>query len=86
MGVLTPYREPRGVATFVSANKDVPFQGSNEEIAYWVLANKISDTFGGTPATVAEIYHQVARPMGLSSIEASEVVKKAKKLGYLRNV
>ena len=85
MRILMSYREPTGTTTFVSTNKDMPFQGSNEEIAYWVLANKVSDTFGGTPATVAEIYHQVARPMGLSSIETSEVVKKAKKLGYLRN-
>jgi hypothetical protein len=78
------WREPAGTTTFVSTNKDIPFQGGKEELAYWMLAKRIDDKFGGAPATVAEIYHQVAGPMGLSSYETTEVVKKAKKMGYLK--
>ena len=85
MRILMSYREPTGTTTFVSTNKDMPFQGSNEEMAYWVLANKISNTFGDAPVTVAEIYHQVTGPIGLSSIETSQLVKKARRTGYLRN-
>jgi len=82
--ILMAWREPGGTVGYVSTNKDAPFQGNREELAYWFLAQRIDDKFGGTPATISEIYHQVTGPMGLSSLETSTMVRNAKKLGYLK--
>jgi len=83
--VFTSYREPAGITTFVSTEKEVLPQGSDEEMAYWMLAKRVSKTFGDLPVTVAEIYHKVTGPLGLSSDETSQLVKNAKKMGYIRS-
>jgi hypothetical protein len=84
MSRMYTYKEPKGNSTYVSTHKDAPLQGGKEELVYWVLANKIDDKFGGAPVTVSEIYHQVTGPMGLSVYDTLEVVKRARKLGYLK--
>lgn len=82
---LISWREPAGKTTYVSTEKEVLPQGSNEEMAYWMLAKRINDIFGGVPATVADIYHKVTGPLGLSSDETSQLVRNAKNAGYLKH-
>lgn len=83
MTFVSSWKAPAGKATYVSTGKDMPVGGGDEELAYWMLAGRMDSAFGGTPATVAEIYYQVARPMGLSSSEAGQLVRGAKRSGYL---
>lgn len=84
MSFVTSWKEPGGKKTYVSTGKEMPIGGDDEALAYWMLAGKMDSTFGEVPATVAEVYYQVARPMGLSSSEAGQLVRGAKKSGYLR--
>ncbi len=77
------YREPIGKTTYVPTGKDPPLHARMEEQAYWVLAGKVGDEFGGEPVTVAEIYHKVTGPLGLTSSDTIKLVRAAKKGGYL---
>lgn len=81
---LASWREPGGKTTFVSAGKDASPNCSSEELAYWLLAGRINEHLSGSPATIAEIYHKVTRPMGLTSEDTIKLVKNAKKWGYLK--
>lgn len=79
------WREPVGKATYASSGKEPPpsnFQSTT--YAYWMLAGQMEKRFGGEPATVGEIYHQVTGPLGLTSSETVQLVRSAKKEGYLK--
>lgn len=78
------WREPTSRTTYVPTGKDPPPESRREEFAYWMLAGQIEDKLGGEPATVAEIYHQVTGRLGLTSSDTIQLVKAAKKEGYLR--
>jgi len=75
---------PAGVTKYVVTGK-VPELGADaKEHAYWALAGRVEDAFMGEPATVNEIYTKVTRPLGLSSSDTVQLVRAAKREGYLR--
>ena len=86
MIVGNQFKELQGTRKYVSTNKESEPYGSKEDLAYWFLASRVSDTFGSEPATVSDIYYQVARPLGMSSSETARLVTGARRTGYLTTV
>jgi len=86
MIVKDKWKELEGTTEYVTTGKEVSPTGGKEELAYWFLASRMNDTFGEEPATVGEIYYQVTRPLRMSSSETAQLVKDARKEGYLRTV
>ena len=84
MIVGNKWRELEGTTTYVPTGKEVSPVAGKEELAYWLLASRIGDTFGEEPATTGEIYYKVTRPLGMSSSETVQLVKDARKAGYLK--
>jgi len=84
MIVRDKWKELEGTTTYVPTGKEASPVGGKEDLAYWYLASRISDTFGEEPATVGEIYYKVTRPLGMTSSETVQLVKDARKAGYLR--
>jgi len=80
------WQELEGKRRYVATGKEADPLGGNQDLAYWFLASKISDTFGGEPVSVGEIYYQVTRPLRMSSTETAQLVNDAKKAGYLQVV
>lgn len=78
------WKELEGKRKYVSTGKEADPLGDKQDLAYWFLASKISDTFGEEPATVGEIYYSVTRPLKMSSSETAQLINDAKKQGYLR--
>jgi len=84
MLIRDKWKELGGTKGYVPTGKEVAPGGSQEDLAYWVLASRIGDAFGSRPATVGEIYYSVTRPMGMSSSDTVQLVQGAKKQGYLK--
>lgn len=80
------WKELEGTTTYVPTGKEVSPVGGKEELAYWFLASRINDTFGGEPATMGEIYYKVTRPLKMTTSETAQLVKDAKKQGYLQSI
>ena len=59
-------------------------EGGQSEGIYWTLAGWINDKLGPEGGTPAEIYHEVLAPKGLSQGDTVELIRNAKKLGYLK--
>ena len=78
------YRESTSQVTYIPTGKEPPIHARMEEQAYWVLVGKIEDRFGDEPVTISEIYHEVLGPLGLTSSDTIQLVRAAKKAGYLR--
>ena len=82
------YREPTSHVAYVSTGKIPPSHlGGDAQMrhdAYWRLAGLVEEHFGEVPATVADIYHEILGPMGLSSSDTIALLRGAKKEGYLK--
>lgn len=78
------WRELEGTRKYVSTGKEADPLGDKKDLAYWFLSSKVNDAFRGEPATLGEIYYQVTRPLRMTSSETAQLVKDAKKEGYLR--
>lgn len=78
------WTELEGTRSYVSTGKEVSPTGDKEDLAYWFLASRISDTFGDEPATVGDIYYKVTRPLRMTSSETAQLVRDAKRQGYLK--
>jgi hypothetical protein len=79
-----------GKKLYVPTGKDLPdwaYQAdtpsSRAEEAYWRLSELIADKFGPGGATIRDIHYDVGSPLGMSSSETVELVRKAKARGYL---
>ena len=83
MIVSDKWREPSGHVIYAPTGKEPPMYVGREEQAYWVLAGRIEDTLGPEGGTISEIYHQVVGPLGLTSSDTVQLVRAAKKAGYL---
>ena len=84
MIVRDKWKELEGTTTYVPTGKEADPLGDKEELAYWFLASRIGDTFGEEPATVGEVYYKVTRALGMSSSETAQLVRGAKRTGYLK--
>ena len=84
MIVRDKWKELEGTTTYIPTGKEVSPLAGREEVAYWFLASRIGDTFGGEPATAGEIYYKVTRSLGMTSSETVQLIKGARKTGYLR--
>lgn len=81
--VSDTYREPGNVIRFVSTGKELEDTRDNRLYPSWVVANSIGDKFPNG-ATMAEIYHDILGPHGLSADDTVHLVKNAAKLGFLK--
>ena len=79
-------KELEGTRKYVATGKEADPLGGKEDLAYWVLASRINDTFGEQPATVGEIYYSVTRPLGMASSDTAQLVTQARRQGYLKIV
>jgi len=84
MIVGSQWKELQGKRRYIATDKDPPGEGSKEELAYWMLASRINETFGGQPATVGEIYYGITRPLRMSSSDTADLVTQARRAGYLK--
>lgn len=85
MIIWDKWREPISKVTYTPTGKEPsPDDFYGKKYAYWMLAGQIEGKFGNEPATVAEIYHQVTGPLGLTSSDTIQLVRLARKEGYLR--
>jgi len=80
MFIGNKYREPQSSRIYVSTRKDIPLGAKDKEQAYWVLAGWLPE-FG---MTIADIYHDVLGPKGLTLDDTRALVKGAVDSGYLR--
>ena len=80
------WKELEGTRRYVSTGKEASPEGGKEDLAYWFLASRISDTFSDEPATVGGIYYRVTRPLKMSSQDTVRLVCGARKAGYLKIV
>ena len=79
------WKEPTGQHIYQPTGKEVPFRTfGHKEDAYYMLAGMVEDVLGPEGGTVAEIYHKITGPKGLSSSDTLELVRNAKKEGYLK--
>ena len=79
------YKEPTGQKFYAPTGKDIPFQTfGRQEDAYYMLAGMIENELGPGGGTIAEIYHKVTGPKGLSSSDTVQLVRNAKREGYLK--
>ena len=79
------WKEPVSKVTYVPTGKELPVDDfSGKQYAYWMLAGRIEEKFGGEPVVVAEVYHQLTGPLGLTSSDTIQLVRAAKKEGYLK--
>jgi hypothetical protein len=83
MIVGNKWKELEGTRKYIVTGKEVDPQGSKEDLAYGFLASRMSDAFGEEPATVGDIYYQVTRSLGMTSSETAQLVRDARKKGYL---
>ena len=58
--------------------------GSTNSEAYWLLAEKVRDTFGDEPVSPKEIHEQVTMPLGFSPSDTITLIKNALREGYLK--
>jgi len=79
-------KELEGTRKYVATGKEADPLGGKEDLAYWFLADRISNTFAGESATVGEIYYSVTRSLGMSSSETAQLITEARRQGYLKNV
>lgn len=86
MIVRDKWRELEGTRKYVPTEKESDPLGDKQDLAYWFLASRIRDAFGDEPATVGEIYYRITRPLGMSSSETVQLVRDAKRQGYLKIV
>lgn len=84
MIVKDKWVELEGTTTYTPTGKEVSPVADRGELAYWFLASRMGDTFGGEPATMGEVYYKVTRSLGMTSSETTQLVRGAKKMGYLR--
>ncbi len=79
------YRPSSDQRIYASAGKDIPFQTfDRKEDAYYVLAGMIDDELGPEGGTVTEIYDRVTGPRGLSTSDTIQLVRSARREGYLK--
>ena len=65
--------------------KDIPFETfDKKEDAYYMFMGLIEQKLGQGGGTISEIYHKVTGPMGLSQSDTIELIRGAKKSGYLK--
>jgi len=84
MIIRDKYREPSGSKLYKSTSKDIPLDTFNKkEDAYYMLSGLVDSKLGPEGGTIAEIYHKVTGPMGLSASDTTKLVFAAKKEGYL---
>jgi hypothetical protein len=74
------YREPRSTRLYIPTGKDVTFQAGSKEQAYWMLSGWVP----ATGATLADIYHSILGPKGLSLDDTKALVQGALESGYLK--
>lgn len=79
MIIRDTYREPRSQRLYVPTGKDMPFYARDREQAYWVLAGWIPET----GMILADIYHDILGPKGLTLEDTRVLVKGAVETGYL---
>ena len=77
------WKEPRGHVIYLPTEKEPDPLLGNKGDAYWMLAKQIDDKLPGG-GTIAEIYHSITGPLGLTSSDTVELVHSAKKMGYLK--
>lgn len=78
------YREPKGVRVVTSAGKELPISASKQDQACYILSGRIEQALGEEGGTVADIYHEVTGPLGLSSTDTIQLVRICKGIGYLK--
>ena len=78
------YREPRSQRMYRSTGKIPEIAGGTLENSYWYLSGIIESTFGDEGATIADIYHEVTGPKGMSLDDTRYLVNKAVQEGYLK--
>lgn len=76
-----PLTSQRG---YIATDKEPEGYAGKYEMAYYVLAGNVKETFGDTPATPMEIYQSVTSPLGLSTQDTNKLIQSAKATGYLR--
>ena len=85
MIVGSQWKELQGKRRYIATDKDPPvYENDKESLAYWMLASRINETFGGQPATVGEIYYGITRPLRMSSSDTADLVTQARRAGYLK--
>lgn len=77
------WRESTSKVVYTPTGKEPPLYASRNEQAYWMLVGRIEGRLGPEGGTVKEIYHEVTGPLGLTSSDTVQLVKAAKKAGYL---
>lgn len=79
------WRPPVGQHIYKPTDKGLPDYSSfgNKEEAYYVLSQRIEGKLGPEGGTTMEIYRNVTSPLGLTSSQTIELLRGAKKEGYL---
>ena len=84
------WKEPTGKRVYAPTDKELEdwawesdTSTARRETSYWRLADLIRDGLGPEGGTMSDIYHYVASPLGLTSSDTVELVRKAKARGYL---
>jgi hypothetical protein len=75
------FQLPKSTRRFVSADKDPDTEG---DTVYWVFASRISEALGPEGGSMADIYNEVTRPLGLSLDDTKTLVNTAKSKGFLK--
>ena len=83
MSTMYTWREPTGRRIFAPTGKEPGLTARGEE-AYWMLAEQIDEKLGPEGGTLAEIYHKVMGPLGLSLDNTRNLLKGAKVHGYIK--
>ena len=82
----TPYKESTDKALYAGTGKDPSrAPGGSDEYIYDILARRIEEYFP-YGASMSEIYHDVTIDLGLSLDDTRDIVRRAKKAGYMESV
>ncbi len=85
MIIRDKWKAPAGRHVYRSTDKTLPPYASygGREEAYYMLSQKMEDILGPEGGTAMEVYRSVTGPLGLSSSDTIELLRAAKKEGYL---
>jgi len=85
MIVSDRWKPPTGQHVYRATDKGLPSYGTfgHREDAYYLLSQKIDSILGPEGGTTMEIYRKVTGPLGLSSSQTIELLRSAKKEGYV---
>ncbi len=78
------WRELGDKRMFVPTDKEPEPGVDTAEFMHWRFAGMIEKALGPEGGTAKTIYYQVTRPLGLSTLDTTDLLKAAKKEGYLK--